>query len=142
MGCTTGFSKRRIFKPEALKKSKSTSEQNTTSSDGRCNFDLNEETNVDDYEVHVQEPQRPIGHDKAKPATSTTSTKDSISGLRGYLEQINIENEKLLDVETNMVRSMSEKVEIMRQIEERKREEKLQKDIEFYISPHDHLEDS
>ena len=35
---------------------------------------------------------------------------------------------------------MSEKVKIMRQREERKREEKKQKDLEFFISSHDHLE--
>ena len=78
--------------------------------------------------------------DKAKRAASTTSTKDSISGLRGFVEQINIENDKLLSVQANIARSLSEKVEIMRQREEWKREEKKQKDLEFFISSHDHLE--
>ena len=136
------FHKDADLNPRPSKRSKSTSEQNTTSSDGRCNFDLNEETNVDDYEVHVQEPQRPTGRDKAKRAASTTSSKDSMWSVWGKMEHINLQNEKLIDVESNMVRHLNEKVELLRQREERKREEKMQKDIEFYIRPHDHLEGS
>ena len=89
------------------------SEQNTMSSDARCRFDLNEASNEDDYEVHVQEPQWPTGRDKAKRAASTTS-ENTVVGLRGFVEQINIENDKILSWK--------------------------QKDLEFFISSHDHLE--
>ena len=125
------FQKDTNLNPRPSKRSKSTSEQNTTSSDARCQFDLNETSNEDDYEVHVQEPQQPTGWDKAKHAASTTS-ENTVTGLRGYVEQINLHNDKLLSVETTIARSMSEKVEIMRQREERKRVEKKQKGSQFF----------
>ena len=128
------------------KKSKTTSDEtpNTTSSDARVRFDLNDE----DDEVQIEEPQRPMERDRAKRANQERSTNrdDVMAAVLEYVDRFNLENEKLLSVEQQKLQPAKEKTEaakmkagaaIMRAEAAKKRE--LRKDREFFLSPHTHL---
>ena len=130
------------FSSRPTKRSKTSSTNNppTPSSDAHVGVNLNDE----DDDIQIEEPQRPVGRNKGKrPSTSTTNTAvppgdkyhslvDRISTFDKRIEQ-NVEYRmKKLEFDREALSLKKDEIEVQKQLI-------LERDFEFYIAPHDHL---
>ena len=93
-------------------------------------LDLNDD-NDDDAEADPIVPTRPVGRNRGKRASSTstgTGSKKSVTTLLGELSEIHTKNDKLIEVRQKAL--------------ELQASDRMEKDYEFYIWPTNHLSGS